>query len=78
MMHQYGMGYGLLGLGWLFQLLILLLFFLVVWWMVRSSGFFGLKAGGSETAKDVLDRRLANGEISLKDYHALKKEIEQA
>ena len=74
MMHQYGMGDGYFGLGWLFQILILVLFFAVIWWMLRSSGSFGFKT--NETASEILKKRLAKGEINEKEYQKLKKEIE--
>ena len=74
MMHQYGMGYGYFGLGWLFQIIILVLFFAVIWWMLKSSGTFGFRT--SESAVDILKKRLARGEINEKEYQKLKKEIE--
>ncbi|MBI2656552.1 SHOCT domain-containing protein [Candidatus Woesearchaeota archaeon] len=76
MMDGYGMmGYGYFGLGWLFQILILVLFFVVIWWMLKSSGSFGFRA--NESAMDILKKRLASGEISQKEYEALRKEIEK-
>ena len=77
MMHQYGygMGYGLMGIGWLFQILVLVLFFLVIWWILKSSGSFGFKT--NETAADILKKRLASGEISEREYQKLKEEIEK-
>ncbi len=74
-MHYYGMGYGYMGFGWLFQILILVLFFLVIWWILKSSGSFGFKIG-TEPAIEILKKRLAKGEISEKEYHRLKKEID--
>lgn len=76
MMNSYGMGYGFMGFGWLFQLVILVLFFAVVWWMLKSSSSFGFRAGG-ETAMDILKKRLAKGEIDSKEFEKLKKEIEK-
>ena len=76
MMHQSGMmGYGYFGLGWLFQILILILFFLIIWWMLKSSGSFGFRT--SESAMDILKKRLAAGEIDTKEFERLKKEIEK-
>lgn len=66
--------YGYYGFGWLFQILILVLFFFVIWWVLRSSGNFGFKT--SETAVEILKKRLAAGDISEKEYQKLKKEIE--
>lgn len=70
MMHY---GYGMMGYGWIFQLLILILFFVVVWWLLRNSGNYGYKT--DESAMDILKKRLASGEISEKEYYKLKKEI---
>lgn len=75
MMHYYGMGYGYIGLGWLFQILILILFFWVIWWVLKSSRSFGFRAS-NETAMEILKKRLASGEISEKEYQRLKREIE--
>ena len=75
MMH-YGIGYGFMGFGWLFQIIILVLFFLVVWWMIKNSDRFGYKCRDNETALDILKKRFARGEINQKEYERLKKEIE--
>ena len=61
---HYGMGF-----GWVFQLLILFVFIGVVFWIV--SGTYQDK----RDAKNILDERLAKGEITLKEYKELKKEI---
>ncbi len=71
MMHPF-MGY-----GWIFPLLILVLFFVVVWWMLRNSGSFGYRTGTSESALDILKKRLASGEIDEKQFKKLRKEIEK-
>lgn len=60
--HSFYFGY-----GWLLQILIVLLFLLVFWWV-----FNGLK---TEKPKEILDSRLAKGEITLKEYKDLLKEI---
>lgn len=67
MMHGYGM-YGF-HWGWVFQLVLLALFFLVVWWLVR------MQPSRNESPEDILKRRLAQGEITAKQYGELKKEI---
>jgi len=61
------------GMGWVYQLIILILFFLVVYWLVKDSG----NKGRNESALDVLKRRLASGEITEKEYHRIKKEIQE-
>ncbi len=65
-MMGYGMGSGM-GLGWLFSLLILAAFLLIVWWLLRGTS--------KESAKDILDKRLARGEITDREYRRLRKEL---
>jgi len=62
--------------GWLFPLVILILFFVVVWWMVKNSGKFGYRTNSNDSAKELLKKRLVNGEITKKKFESLKKEIE--
>ena len=79
MMRDYsgGMHYGYFGIGWLFQIVILILFFVVIWWMIKSNGRFGFMTKESETAIDILKKRLAKGEIDTKEYERLRAEIEK-
>jgi len=71
-MH-YGPGYGLWGYGWIFQLIIVLVFLGVVLWMLSGNK----RDHSNKTALDILKERLAKGEISLKEYRELKKELEE-
>ncbi|MBI2546048.1 SHOCT domain-containing protein [Candidatus Woesearchaeota archaeon] len=80
MMHDgfgSGMGYGMgwFGFGWLFQIAIFILFFVIIWWIIRNSSSFGFRTG--EAAAEILKKRLASGEIDIKEYERLKKEIEK-
>ncbi|MBR9677334.1 hypothetical protein GOV04_04285 [Candidatus Woesearchaeota archaeon] len=68
------MGYGM---GWFFQPLILVLFFLIVWWLIKSSGQYGYRTSQSDSALDILKKRLASGEIDQKEFQRLKREIEK-
>ena len=76
MMHSYGLHYGYMGFGWLFQIAIIILFFLVIWWMLKNGGRFGFRCRDNDTAIDILNKRLAKGEIDLKEFNKLKKEIQ--
>ena len=49
--------------------LILVLFFAVIWWIVK--GKFS-----SESPGEILKKRLASGEITMKEYEKLKREIQ--
>ena len=76
MMHYgFGMG-GMMGIGWLFQLIILALFFMVIWWVLKDTSCFGYKYSKDESALDILKKRLAAGDITSKEFEKLKKEIE--
>jgi len=62
--------HGMMGYGWLFQLVILLLLLLIFWWLLRGQGTI------RESPKEIVQRRYAAGEITKKEYEALKKELE--
>ena len=68
--------FGMMGYGWLFQLLIFVVFFLIVWWVMKSSN---VQSGVAETQSplDILKTRLAKGEITRKEYEQLRKELEE-
>lgn len=79
MMHYYdwGLGWGNYWFMWLFHIAIIVLSFVVVWWVIKSSNTFGYKVSEADSAADILKKRLAKGEISLKEYEKLKNEIEK-
>ena len=72
------MGYGFLGMFLFWGLLLALLVggvVLVAWLVAR-----GRPSGGAppvSTARQVLDERLARGEISKEEYDALRAKIER-
>ncbi len=80
MMH-YSAGFGTGIFGWhmtfqiVTQLIILILFLLVVWWLLKGNVLIPTKNQKTESASDILKKRLAKGEITAKEYHELKKEI---
>ena len=69
-------GYGLMGFGWIFGLIIWGLLIvgvvLVIKWAIGSS--WG--GGRSLTALDILKQRYASGEISEEEYRRMKKELD--
>lgn len=72
MMHYYNSGFGLFhGLGFIFPLITLAIFLYVIYWVVNSGRL------SDEKPKDILNKRLAKGEITKKEYHDLLKEIEK-
>ncbi|MBT3416932.1 SHOCT domain-containing protein [Candidatus Woesearchaeota archaeon] len=58
---------------WVFQLIILLLFFLIIWWVLRGNNNYGYKS--DDSAIDILNKRLASGEITKKEYEEIKRDI---
>ncbi|NJL44000.1 MAG: hypothetical protein HC945_01600 [Nitrosarchaeum sp.] len=56
-----------------FQFVILLAFLAVLWWLVRGSG----KLRRVESAREVLDRRFASGELSRKEYLQMRRTLEE-
>jgi len=60
--------------GWIIQLIILSLFFLIIWWVLRGTNNYGYKS--NDSAIEILNKRLASGEITKEEYNKIKKEIE--
>ena len=72
MMHYYGgSGFGFHGFGFIFPLLILIIFLLVIYWVLKSGNL------SSDSAEEILKKRLAKGEINKKEYRDLLKEINE-
>ena len=75
MMHEIGHGMGRTifpGFGIVIQLLFLVVFIVIVVWLLRSGQIYPPKR---ESAREVLDKRLANGDIGVEEYKRLLKEI---
>jgi hypothetical protein len=69
------MGFGLLGLLLLGGVLVALLAGGAA--LLRQTGGFDLPGGKRQpTAREVLDKRLARGEISSEEYEAIRAQIE--
>ncbi|NOX21294.1 MAG: hypothetical protein GXO99_08610 [Nitrospirae bacterium] len=75
MMHGtgLGMGFGGFGLGWIFMIVFWVIIIIAIIYIVRyiffkdGSGISDL-TGQKENAEDILKKRLANGEITTKEY----------
>jgi putative membrane protein len=67
-MHGFGMGF-----GWLIWIILILGLF----WVIAN--YFNRSHDHSEPANDssleILNKRYANGEISLKEFHKMKREL---
>ncbi len=72
MMDYMYYGHGGMGFGWIYQLLIFILFVGVMFWILNSNK----QNYSNKSALDILNERLAKGEISVKEYKELKKELE--
>lgn len=68
-------GYGMMGFGWIFGLIIWALLIvgvvLAIKWVIGPSAI----GGRSLTALDILKQRYASGEISEEQYRRMKKEL---
>ena len=78
--HMWGGGLGMFGslLGLLFLLSFLTLLVVIVIWLVRRSSRATSGAGvygGSTAALDVVQNRLASGEITVEEYHRIRDEL---
>lgn len=71
MMHvKYGFGQNIFpGFGIFIQFLLFVIFIAIIYWIMNSGKFT------SQNAEDILKKRLAKGEITIKEYNELKKEI---
>jgi putative membrane protein len=66
------------GGGWFLAPLFWLLLIVGIVFLVRSRGRYPLWAsGGRETGMDVLERRFAEGEISLDEYRERRSVLEE-
>lgn len=65
-----GFGMGIPGLG---MILVWVVIILLVVWLVRA--LVGDRRRGDKSAREILDERLARGEIDLDEYEQLKKRL---
>lgn len=72
MMNGYGMGGGWFGMGLWWILLVALVVVLGVWLFRRAGD--GASAP-RETARDILDKRYARGEIGRDEYEQKKRDL---
>lgn len=76
MMHGFGFGIG----GGLLMLLFWGLLIVGAVWIIRSLFSGGTQStprwsGREESAREILDRRYASGEISREEYETMKKDL---
>ena len=66
MFNAYHGGFGMMGFGWIFFILIIAL---VIYLLSNKSD--------KKSAKDILDERYAKGEIDLEEYNERKENLEK-
>ena len=72
------MGYGNwpgIGFMWIFPLLFLAVFIYFMRGMFSGGMGGGMSSGRSETAREILDRRYAAGEINKEEYEEMKADL---
>ena len=71
-----GMGHGF-GFMWLFPLLFfVILIFFMRGMFGRGCGSHGSNATHQESAREILDKRFAKGEITKEEFEEMKKTLE--
>jgi putative membrane protein len=77
-MFDHGWGHGTMGIFWILALIGAAVF---VYLLVRSGMGTGQPGGGQdsprESAREILDRRYANGEITKQQYEDMRKTLER-
>lgn len=73
-------GWGMMGGGWLFWLLLLILVGLITWLGIRASQGQTQPPGpshtNSETPLEIVQKRHARGQISKKEYEEMRNDLE--
>jgi len=71
MMHGFGLGFG--AWGFLMMVIFWVAFVALSAWIVKA--IFVGRAESNGNAIEILDERLARGEITKKEYSSIKKEL---
>lgn len=71
--HWWGHGFGFM---WLIPILVFVMFIFFMRGMFGSGSPGCGRHGGKESARDILDKRFAKGEINKDEYEAMKKTLE--
>ena len=75
MTPEYWMGNGF-GFMWIFPLIFLLLFFFFMKNIFSQNNHSSNSESKHESPREILDKRLARGEISKEEYEEIKKTME--
>lgn len=67
------MGFGIIGLGMAFGMLMMFLFWGAIIWLIFH--IFKSILGGSDSSLEILKKRYSKGEISKKQFEQMKKDL---
>ncbi len=71
------MGYGWMGIGWVFMILFwTAIILLIVWLYKQITGAEAKPTVTEDTPLEILKRRYAKGEIDKKEFEEKKKDLE--
>ena len=70
--YSWGHGFGFM---WVFPLLFLIAFLLMMWGVFGKGSRFGGSDTRPESAREILDKRFARGEINNEEYAEMKKTL---
>lgn len=76
MMDGSGMGGGFFGFGF-FSIFMIIAIVLVIFWMINPRGTSSSHNQTDSDSFEILNRRLANGEISEEEYERLKRKLQE-
>jgi putative membrane protein len=75
-MDPYWWGHHMFGWMWIFPLAFFILCMIFVFaFLFRGPGWFGRHGDRRESARDILDRRYASGEITGEQYEEMKRRL---
>jgi len=76
MMEEYAIGGGLgMGFGFIFMLAFWALIFYLIYFLITSNKLNKNTSNSNKSPKDILKKRLAEGEIDKKEFEDLLKEV---
>ena len=83
MMYFGNYGYGMMWWGWIWMLGLIVGGIILAWWILKRGGLCcgnmheSHQEQKAESASDILNKRLAKGEITNKEYRKLKEELKK-
>ncbi|MFA6049083.1 MAG: hypothetical protein WC792_04015 [Candidatus Micrarchaeia archaeon] len=80
--NWYDWGYGgMMGLGGGLMVVFMIAFWIavivLVWWLIKQTVRPGAGGSEKETAREILDKRYARGDLGKKEYDEMKRALEK-